>query len=337
MNKLVSVVIPVYNAEEYLKDCIDSIVNQTYNNMEIILVDDGSSDGSSKICDDYATLDSRVKVIHRAKDSDGPGEARNVGAASAKGEYLLFVDNDDWVSKTLVEKTVGVAEKNDADVVLFHYARIENGIAVDTPSTSVKLPDNTVISAETNPEVIISSWSPVDKLFRLSFWKKNGFEFVIDKYYEDLGTIPKPLTFAERIVQIPDILYYYRIQPKSIMHDHDFEKKYADRKYIIDGLLDYYEKKGIAEKFKTELEYLVIKNMYFYPAREIVYFDPKSKYLNMFRDYAYSKFPKLNKNKYLKQMPANDKLFWFFIKHGMYEMPVFLSKLKTFVKKLLRR
>lgn len=337
MNKLVSVVIPVYNVEEYLKDCVDSIINQTYKDIEIILVDDNSKDNSGKICDSYAEKDGRVRVIHSTKSNDGPGDARNMGAAAAKGEYLLFVDSDDWTDENLIERTVTVAEQNNADIVLFHFARVENGEIVDTPSHSVALPQNIRFSSETNPEVIISSWSPFDKLFRMRFWKENGFEYIVDKYYEDLGTLPKPLTFAERIVHIPDILYYYRIRPQSIMTDNDFKKKYVDRKFIADGLIDYYEKQGIAEKYKSELEYLILKNMLFHPAREIVYTDPKNKYLKMFWEYSFEKFPNLKKNKYIRQMPANDRLFWFFISRKMFRVPVMLSKLKSFVKRLLKR
>lgn len=337
MDKLVSVVVPVYNSEEYLAECLDSVIRQTYENLEIILVDDGSSDGSAKICDDYAALDSRVKVIHRIKDSTGPGEARNIGAEAAVGEYLLFVDNDDWIDEKLVERTLEVAERNSADIVLFHFARVEEGKTVSTSSTSVKLPDNEVISAESDPEIIVCSCSPVDKLYRKCFWDENGFAFTVDRYFEDLGTIPKIMALTDRFVHIPDILYYYRIRPKSIMHDADFEKKYVDRTFVTDDVIDFFEKKGIYRKYYTELEYLTLKNAFFYPAREVVYTDPKSKYLPMFRAYVYGKFPKLARNKYIKQMPPNDRVFWFLIRHKMFGAVLKLSKLKTFVRKLLRR
>lgn len=337
MNKLVSIVVPVYDAEEYLNDCLDSIINQTYENLEIILVDDGSTDNSGKICDDYAARDSRIEVIHCIKDTKGPGKARNTGAKAATGEYLLFVDNDDWIDRKLVERTVDVAEKNDAEVVLFHFERIENGIADKKPNTELDILTNSVMSAESNPEIIISSCSPVDKLYRKSFWDKNGFEFTVNRYFEDLGTIPKIMAVTERMIHIPDVLYFYRIRPRSIMRTPNWEEKFSDRTFVMEDIISFFESKSIYNKFISELEYIDFKHLYLYPSREIVYLDPKSKYLYKFRQYALGKFPELNKNKYISQMPANEKLFWFFIKHKMYHMPVMLSKLRRFVKRLFKK
>ena len=101
MNELISVIVPVYNVESYLSRCVDSIVEQTYHDLEIILVDDGSTDGSPQICDDYATKDSRIKVIH--KKNGGEGDARNCGVVSSHGEYMSFVDSDDWLTPNAIE------------------------------------------------------------------------------------------------------------------------------------------------------------------------------------------------------------------------------------------
>jgi len=100
-NELISVIVPVYNVEPYLKKCIESIINQTYNNLEIILVDDGSFDKSGEICDEYASIDSRIKVIH--KENGGLSSARNAGINAASGEYLAFVDSDDWIETDMYE------------------------------------------------------------------------------------------------------------------------------------------------------------------------------------------------------------------------------------------
>ena len=107
-SKLVSVIIPVYNVERYLKKCIDSILNQTYKNLEIILVDDGSTDCSSKICDEYAKNDTRILVIHKA--NGGQSEARNIGISESKGEYIFFVDSDDYIEYNAIETMLEIAE-----------------------------------------------------------------------------------------------------------------------------------------------------------------------------------------------------------------------------------
>ena len=117
MDLLVSVVIPVYNTEKYLEKCLDSVIGQTYGNLEIIIVDDGSSDGSPEICRDYAKKDERVTII--SQENKGLAVARNVALDIATGSYIMFVDSDDWLEKEAVERLVFEAEKNMADAVFF--------------------------------------------------------------------------------------------------------------------------------------------------------------------------------------------------------------------------
>ncbi len=117
---LISVIIPVYNVEEYLHECVGSVINQTYKNLEIILVDDGSTDSSGRICDEYAKRDTRITVIH--KKNDGPSKTRNVGLGHANGKYIYFIDSDDFIEKTAIEALVYAAESNQADLVFFDAA-----------------------------------------------------------------------------------------------------------------------------------------------------------------------------------------------------------------------
>ena len=113
----VSIVVPVYNAKNYIKRCIESLVCQTYHNLEIILVDDGSSDGSEKICDEYAKEDDRIKVIH--KKNSGVSDSRNAGIEAADGDYILFVDSDDYINENTVEDNLKTAIEKNADIVIF--------------------------------------------------------------------------------------------------------------------------------------------------------------------------------------------------------------------------
>ena len=117
--KKVSIIIPIYNSEEYLKRCIDSVINQTYKNLEIILIDDGSTDLSGKMCDTYSNNDSRIKVIH--KKNSGVSDTRNQGIKIATGTYFLFIDSDDWLENNMVETLVKYKEKNKCDIVRCNY------------------------------------------------------------------------------------------------------------------------------------------------------------------------------------------------------------------------
>ena len=117
INNLVSIIIPVYNTENYLKQCIESALNQTYDNTEIILVDDGSTDSSGLICDEYVKKDNRIRVIH--KPNGGQSSARNIALDVATGKYVYFLDSDDYILPDLIKKLVDIAEANDADIVFF--------------------------------------------------------------------------------------------------------------------------------------------------------------------------------------------------------------------------
>ena len=121
---MISIVVPVYKVEKYLNRCVDSILNQTYTDFECILVDDGSPDKCGQICDEYAELDKRIRVIH--KENGGLSDARNVGIDAAKGEYILFVDSDDWIHPQLIELTLKIIIKEKADVVSYDYKKVNN-------------------------------------------------------------------------------------------------------------------------------------------------------------------------------------------------------------------
>ncbi len=123
---LISFIVPVYNAEDYIEECVQSLLRQTYEKIEILLINDGSKDRSGSLCDAFAAADRRVRVIH--KENGGVHTARNMGISEAKGEYLMFVDADDWIDPVTAERTVEIIEKYQADVVRFTYMReLENG------------------------------------------------------------------------------------------------------------------------------------------------------------------------------------------------------------------
>ena len=125
MSELISVIVPVYNAKAYLPQCIESLTNQTYNNLEIILVDDGSTDGSAQICDEYATKDKRIKVIH--KPNGGVSSARNAGITACKGEFVAFVDSDDYIAKDMYQKLLSMQKSGNYDLVFCRYSEDRNG------------------------------------------------------------------------------------------------------------------------------------------------------------------------------------------------------------------
>lgn len=329
--ELVSVIVPVYNVEKYLDRCIQSVCRQSYNRLEIILVDDGSKDQSGAMCEEYADQDERIKVIH--KENGGLGDARNVGVENATGKYLLFVDSDDRIHENLVKDTVETAEKNQADMVIFDYmGEEEDGNLTDR--FTFPFPVNQVIEASENKELIMKSCSAVNKLIRRDVWNHSGLQFPKGRYYEDLATIPKLMANIKRVVYLQEVYYYYLMRDGSIMHSKNFTKNYEDRTWAVDQLLEYFAKENLAETYRNELEYLVFENTFFVPSKEIVLNDRKSEYLKKFRNYAYNKFPQMNKNYYVQQISGKDKILLKLLQCRMYGIMVLMSQLRRMKDKL---
>jgi len=214
-NSLVSVVVPVYNVEKYLDRCIDSLVNQTYKQLEIILVDDGSPDNCPQICDKWAEQDSRIRVIHKV--NAGLGMARNTGIENANGKYICFFDSDDYVDLHTVEKCVHSAECNKSDVVLFGFYDVyDNGETKPLPITDTNLiyKDKDVLNILL-PDLLINSHgldiSACAKMFRLDLLNKNDISFKSEREIisEDAFFIIEVLKNVSVASIVPESLYYY--------------------------------------------------------------------------------------------------------------------------------
>lgn len=326
----VSIIVPVYKVEKYLEKCVKSIQEQSYSDLEIILVDDGSPDCCGMLCDMYAKKDSRICVIH--KENGGLSDARNAGIRKATGEYLLFVDSDDWIDKRLIEKIMQVAEKKKADIVMFDYVSVDEKMNVNN-SFSMPFETEVVLSVKTEPRIICKSCSACNKMFRKEFWDKIDLSFPVGKHYEDLGTIPKVLGLANSVVYLKEALYYYVQREGSIMHGDDFKKNYDDRTEMLDNVLDFYEERGLLEKYKNELEWLIFENGYFIPSKEIVLSNWKNPYLKKFKKYAENKFPNMYHNPYIQEMTKKDKILYKLLKNRLYIIMIILSKCRHALKK----
>lgn len=214
-NKKFSVIVPVYNVKSYLKECMDSILKQKFQNFEVILVDDGSNDGSEVLCDVYAKVEN-VLCFHQK--NQGQASARNFAIQKAAGEYLLFVDADDYyLTPDALEK---IAEKADGcDLVEFGWREIpdgkmpQEGVQGTTTGKIFRLEyeTGTEYLQATLEKVRLFNWYPCISAYRREFWVENGFEFPTGKKYEDVTLIPQVILKAEGVKVIDDELYGYRI------------------------------------------------------------------------------------------------------------------------------
>lgn len=222
MEELISIVIPVYKVEEYVNRCIDSILNQTYTNYELILVDDGSPDRSGEICDQYADRDQRIKVIHQK--NQGPSAARNKGIDLAKGKYLMFVDADDYITPDCLQCMRNTADEFEADFVASDFMAIkEFGIPTEIDAdgeAKVLTPEQAIETMLLADQFDVSPWA---KLYRAELF--HGIRYPEGKIFEDLGTTYKLIARSKRPVYLPKKLYYYFLRQGSIMHDRQFDRK----------------------------------------------------------------------------------------------------------------
>lgn len=321
--ELVSVIVPVYNVEKYLDKCIQSIQRQTYENLEIILVDDGSPDRCGKICDEYAREDRRISVLH--KKNGGLSDARNAGVDIASGKYLLFVDSDDFIDEDLIRQTTESAEKYQSDIVLFDFKRLEPDGTVEICSMN-KIPTDQGVRVADYPKVIVDSVSACDKFFRREFFVNSRIRFPLGYHYEDLGSIPKYMLAAKTISYVKEPFYNYVIREGSIITGTGVEKNYHDRCRMIEGVLGYYRENGAEQQYFRELEYLTLFHGYFIPTREILFRKGDRRYIEKFRMFLKQRYPDYRRNAYLKDMSGKEKIQFYMIDHRQYWMVQLLSK-----------
>ena len=218
---LISIVVPVYNAELFLKESCDSIIAQTYSNLEILFIDDGSTDDSPEILERYAQNDGRIRIIRQ--ENRGAGAARNLGLDMAKGEYLSFLDADDFFEPNMIRIAYEKSNLYNADICIFRYDRIDekNNFIGNLGYTHNLLPDKPCFSAEEIKEDIFNSTNPMvwNKLFRSTFIRDHEIRFMEIYDVNDMYFTYKSLVNANRIVVVSDILLHYRIGHISLSAD----------------------------------------------------------------------------------------------------------------------
>lgn len=240
MHPLLSIITPVYNVESYLNRCVESILNQSYDNIELIMIDDGSTDGSSLLCDEWATKDSRIVVIH--KENGGVSSARNVGLEKARGEYLTFVDPDDFLAPDTYGKNMDyLLNHQEVDILQYPYCHYisENDIS------NYHKPASTMIVGAEN---IFKNWwsgSPLEyviwnKIYKRYIW--DDVRFRVDHISEDTCLVPVFVNRAKSVYVSERGLYFYQ---------RDRENSYTYGNYSFDKHLDlFYAHVSIFEVFK---------------------------------------------------------------------------------------
>jgi len=215
-NFLISVIVPVYNVEKYLSNCLDSIINQTYRNLEIILVDDGSTDGSVKICDDYAKKDNRIIVIH--KENGGASTARNKGLDIAKGDYISFIDSDDYINCYMLEHLLNAIIRDNTDIsickIKFTKSLVESCNDNKDGISSVIMVDDVYEKLYNGQGLEMTS--PCNKLIAKSVFK--DLRYPVGIINEDIAILHLLMDRIREVSYINEIYYYYYQHDASVTH-----------------------------------------------------------------------------------------------------------------------
>lgn len=257
--KKVSIIIPVYNVEKYLAECMDSVINQTYRNLQIIVVDDGSTDASGQLCDEYAAKDNRITVIHQK--NAGAANAKNAGLDTVEGDYITFADSDDWVELNWIETMVDAMERYDVDVVECGF----DNAFVDAVEDGKSYKDGEILSTQEYFMQYNENWVSVifwNKLFKTSLTKDIRFRkerrCIDDEFYTY-----KVISNADKMVRIGDILYHYRQRNSSAVNNDNHSLQITDDS--LDVLIERYE---WIKSFSKELKKSQLKHdvdaLYYY-------------------------------------------------------------------------
>lgn len=279
--ELVSIIIPVYKVEKYLNRCIESVINQTYRNIEIILVDDGSPDNCGKLCDEWAIKDNRIKVIH--KENAGLAHARNSGLEIANGEYILFVDSDDYIKINTCENVITHLRKTKADFCYFEHIDDYNGEQIANNSSKVKsvykgkeilfeFLANTLspdINESGAPKISTAAWRV---MYNKSFIKNNKIQFYSEREYlsEDILFRVELCKKAKMVTALKEAYYFYCHNDSSLTTSYRADR-YSAAVKMYKKLIDDCKEIDINNILKMRCMRLLMSNVLICLKHEILY------------------------------------------------------------------
>ena len=348
MSAKVTIVVPVYNTKNYLEECVHSLTGQTYREIEILLVDDGSTDGSSILCDALANSDERIRVIH--KENGGAATARNLGIDEAKGEYVMFLDSDDWLDTDAVEALVQYADKNETDVLRFNYVREFDGKQLVKPNTFLeeRLYENDeckIVCRQLlgltgkelrHPESMNFLASCGFNLYRTALLRKLGTRFIpiqeIGSFVDGLFNFSVFL-HVERFAFINRPFYHYRKTNEGAA-TANYRKNYVNRQLLLFGKIkEEIERVGKWEYFK-EAYYnriaLSTMEISFNAMRNKAGFSER--YREIRSVLKHEKFKEAYKSFKISTMGLKWKAYFFLIKHSMVLSTYIMTKIIVTLK-----
>jgi len=328
----VSIIVPVYNVEKYLKRCLDSLVNQSLKDIEIIIINDASTDNSLKVIREYESKYNTIKVINSPTNLK-QGGARNLGIEIAKGEYIGFVDSDDWVHVEMYKKLYSKANDTNSDVVDSDYY-VSDGNNVLTTVTSNTADQLGELTSMQKKGLILHSGRMWTKIFKTSLFIDNNIRFPEKLSYEDNPVVPLLLVHAKKLEKVNEPLYYYFKNLESTTTTKN-SYHHFDRLKTSIILLEGFKNDGLYEEFKEEVDYR-FSELYYINTIKIClanYDIPQIDRLYEIRDYMKVNFQDYRKSKYFNRINKKDR---FLSKINDFD-PSLIVKSFNIYKKLVSR
>ena len=308
-----TVIVAVYNTSKYLRKCLDSILEQTYQNIEIIVVDDGSTDNSFSVLEEYKNK-YPDKIVLLQKENGGQGSARNLALTVATGDYITFVDSDDTIDKNMYKEMMNLIKKEKCDIAI---CGIEDYYEKNNTSQNRSFFNEKNISI--SDALINSVPSVVNKIYKTNLFKKSKIVFNEKIWYEDFPYSLELIVEAKKICYINKPFYRYFHRVKSTMHNENITKN-LDILEAYDDLLTYFKENNYYEIYQEELSFLLLKEVFIATINRIIRTNNKSsekkKVIRKIKDYC--KKNSLRKTKYFSQLSSSYKLSYYLIKFRLY-------------------
>ena len=288
-----SIIIPVYNVEEYLSECLDSILGQKYKDLEIILIDNNSTDDSLKLAKTYKKKHPKLIKVLKC-ETWGAAAARNLGVKKAKGKYIWFIDSDDYIEKGAIKKLIDTAEKNNSDIVTIAVRRVyEDGKTNILTAVNTKKPD-------WKKRYIMYGFPPFQNLYKRDFWVKN-LEFPEGMIHEDMAILSAAVLYTNNVSCVDKVLYNYRQRKNSVLHQEGWNPHSLDIFRALDVLLERFKNAGKFEEYYNELEYFFVWNLLIDSAKDFYGHSAGKEGQKRTREMLKNLFPKWRKNHYLRK------------------------------------
>jgi len=287
----ISVIVPVYGVEKYIKKCLDSIVNQTFKDIEIIVVNDGTKDDSIKIIKENFN-DSRIKIFN--KENGGLASARNYGITKSCGEYLFFVDSDDYLDLNCLEEMYNKALEEKVDLVICDYYKAYE----DGKLEAMKMIPH--YEKDNNKASVISMPGAVCKLVKTEIVKENDIKFLEKHYFEDNAIMPFLCALIKSFSYIEKPFYYYLQRNGSILNKRVYDSKWEDIFDSIEYLYSKFAMNDLINEYHAELEYIYIEYLLHAPSLKFIEYEEGIKNIEKISQIMKEKFPDFQKNKYFK-------------------------------------